>query len=102
MNYERFGRALDFLRRRKRNYQLAFGSPAGQQVLIDLARLCRANETCFHEDPRLHAVAEGRREVWLYIQKHLNLPSEQLLAIFGGHEFKPILAEQKEEEDDNG
>ena len=90
MNLDRFGKTLDFLRSRKRNYQLAFGSPAGQEVMIDLAQFCRANETCFHADPRLHAVAEGRREVWLRIQQHLNLSSEQLVSIFGGRQFSTV------------
>lgn len=80
-------KALDFLRGRKRSYQLTFGQPAGQEVLIDLARFCRANETCFDADPRVHAVAEGRREVWLRIQRHLNLSSEDLLALFAGQQF---------------
>lgn len=75
---------LDFLRQRQRAYQLWFGSPAGQEVLIDLARFCRAAETCYHDDPRKHAVLEGRREVWLRIQQHLNLTSEQLFALYGG------------------
>lgn len=76
--------AFDFLRRRKRDYQLAFGSPAGQQVLADLAKFCRANETCFHADPRIHAALEGRREVWLRITRQLNLSTEQLYALLGG------------------
>jgi hypothetical protein len=77
-------RVLDFLRQRKRAYQLTFGSPAGQVVLEDLAKFCRANETCFHADPRLHAVAEGRREVWLRIQQHLNLTADQLAQLYAG------------------
>ncbi len=77
-------RALDLLRFRRRDYQQTFCNPRGQEVLRDLAHFCRANETCFHADPRIHAVAEGRREVWLRIQHHLNLNSEQLLAIYGG------------------
>lgn len=78
--------AIDFLRGRKRDYQLVFKleDPAGARVLEDLARFCRANETCFHSDPRLHAVAEGRREVWLRIQQHLNLNSEQLYKLLSG------------------
>lgn len=72
---------FDYLRRRKQNYQLTFKSPAGEQVLADLALFCRANETCFAADPRVHAVAEGRREVWLRIQQHLNLSSEQLYVL---------------------
>jgi hypothetical protein len=86
---ERLGQTLDFLRARKRNYMLTFNKtqPAVQETLIDLAKFCRANETCFHEDPRLHAVLEGRREVWLRIQQHLDLSSEQLLALYGGKQF---------------
>lgn len=89
MTSEAFGRTLDFLRGRKRDYQLTFTSPAGQRVMADLAAFCRANETCFHADPRLHAVAEGRREVWLRIQRHLNLTSEQLVELYSGRQFKP-------------
>ncbi len=74
--------AFEFLRTRKRNYQLTFGGPAGQEVLVDLAKFCRANDTCYDNDPRKHAVAEGRREVWLRIQRHLNLSPEQLNALY--------------------
>jgi hypothetical protein len=77
-------RVLAFLGGRKRSYQLTFGknSPAARVVLGDLAKFCRANETCFHADARLHAVAEGRREVWLRIQQHLNLDPEQLAELY--------------------
>src|SRR4051794_40396105 len=50
-------------------------------VLRDLARFCRAHASTFHADARIHAVLEGRREVWLRIQKHLNLTSDELWAI---------------------
>lgn len=83
----RVGQTFDFIRRRKRDYQLCFKQPAGQEVLIDLARFCRASETCFDADPRKHAVLEGRREVWLRIANHLNLSSEQLYSIFTGNQF---------------
>lgn len=75
-------RTIAFLRGRKTAYQLTFGSPAGQQVMIDLARFCRANETCFSPDARIHAVAEGRREVWLRIQQHLNLSPNALFELY--------------------
>lgn len=84
---------FEFLRQRKRAYQLAFGSPAGVLVLEDLAKFCRANETCFHPDPRLHAVAEGRREVWLRIQQHLNLTPEQLVQLYSGHNLNALTKE---------
>jgi hypothetical protein len=82
-------RALDWLRQRKRAYTLALTSPAGQEVLIDLAKFCRANETCFHEDARKHAVLEGRREVWLRVQQHLHLTTDQLMALYSGQGFNP-------------
>lgn len=90
---ENLGRVFDFVRGRRKAYQLAFLGPAGQDVLRDLARFCRASETCFHEDPRIHAVLEGRREVWLRIQQHLHLSSEELIAILGG---RTIIREQNE------
>lgn len=79
-------RAIDFLRGRRQAYLAVFklDQPATVTVLEDLARFCRANETCFHADPRVHAVAEGRREVWLRIQQHLNLSSEQLYKLYNG------------------
>lgn len=76
--------ALDFLRIRKRDYQSTFLSPAGQAVLRDLAKFCRANTSTWHADARGQAGLEGRREVWLRIQQHLGLPSEELLKLYSG------------------
>jgi hypothetical protein len=76
--------ARDFLSRRRTAYVRTFMSPFGGEVLVDLATFCRAHESTFHVDPRAHAVAEGRREVWLRIQKHLQLTDDQLWAIYGG------------------
>ena len=50
-------------------------------VLKDLARFCRASESTFNPDERMHAVLEGRREVWLRIQEHLQLTPEQIYAL---------------------
>ena len=61
--------------------------PKGVQsgaVLKDLARFCRAHESTFDADPRAHALAEGRREVWLRIQNHLKLSPEQLWSLYSG------------------
>lgn len=80
-----------------RAYQLAFGSPAGLEVLADLAAFCRAAESCFHADPRMHAMLEGRREVFLRIQSRLNLTQKQLYALAQGHR----IFEVKEETDDD-
>lgn len=73
----------DFLSRRRNAYCKTFFTPHGEEVLADLARFCRAHETTFHQDPRAHAVAEGRREVWLRLQKHLQLTDEQLWKLYG-------------------
>lgn len=71
------------LRGRKHAYQQTFGGDgAPEMVLRDLAKFCRANESSFHQDPRAHAVLEGRREVWLRIEKHLNLTTDELWNIY--------------------
>lgn len=77
---------LSYIRNRKKAYQIVFApsSAHGQEVLSDLARFCRAYETCFDADPRKHAVLEGRREVWLRVQNHLHLTPEQLFALIPG------------------
>lgn len=72
----------DLISRRREAYVQTFSGPIAGKVLADLARFCRANESTFHPDPRVHAVAEGRREVWLRIVKHLNLSDEQLMAFY--------------------
>jgi hypothetical protein len=81
---ELYYRTIDFLRLRSRAYKLSFPDPKNNEVLKDLAKYCRANETCFNADPRKHAIAEGRREVWLRIQQHLNLQPDELYAIYNG------------------
>ena len=73
----------DFLRRRAQDYRNVFVSVPGERVLADLAKFCRAHESCFAQDARAHAVAEGRREVWLRIQKNLHLTDEQIFALYG-------------------
>lgn len=63
---------------RQQQYKQTFKGPVAEEVLKDLARFCRANTSTFHEDARLHAMAEGRREVWLRIQNHLRLTPDEL------------------------
>lgn len=76
-------RARNFLARRRTAYVKTFQGPFGEEVLADLAKFCRANQSTFHADPRVHAVAEGRREVFLRISQHLNLTDEQLWRLYG-------------------
>lgn len=92
---------LEFLKQRRAAYQQVFGTPAGQMVLEDLAVFCRAGSSCFHADPRIHAALEGRREVWLRIDDHINLTSGELYDLFAG---RPLLSrfESPLEDEDNG
>jgi hypothetical protein len=75
---------LRFIGGRQRCYQQTFKGPVADEVLRDLALFCRANASTFHEDARLHAVAEGRREVWLRIQNHLRLAPDDLFRLTTG------------------
>lgn len=79
---ESLARLIGRLQARKTAYQLAFGSPAGKSVAKDLARFCRAGETCFNTDPRLEAMLEGRRQVWLRIEQHINFSPGELAVIY--------------------
>lgn len=88
-------KTFDFLKRRRINYRLAANQPAFQELLIDLAQFCRANETCVVTDKNgriddaATKVLEGRREVWLRIQQHLNLTAQQLYSLYTGRQFNP-------------
>lgn len=93
-------RAYEFLRFRKRDYQLTFDmrSVSAQRVLQDLAKFCRATETCVVPgDQRMTDVLEGRREVWLRITNHINLTTDQLYAMSTGRSFNPLDLEDKED-----
>lgn len=69
-----------FLTKRKQDYQHTFDveSDAVKGVLKDLMGFCRASESTFDLDPRVHALKEGRREVYLRILDHLKLSEEDL------------------------
>jgi hypothetical protein len=80
------GKAEAVIRERKICYERVFaGKASADEVAIvkrDLARFCRADVSAFHEDPRAHAALEGRREVWLRIQQHLNMTTPELVALY--------------------
>ena len=78
----------NFLFNRQLMYQGTFQGPGAETVLEDLAKFCRAKESTFDPDSRLAANLDGRREVWLRIQDHLNLNSEDLLALYGGKQYE--------------
>ncbi|WP_158665255.1 Bbp19 family protein [Ensifer adhaerens] len=76
-------RAKQYLFRRRTAYVKTFLNPYGDEVLRDLARFCRAHSSTFHVDARAHAVAEGRREVFLRIMHHVNMSEEDLWRLYG-------------------
>lgn len=82
-------KAQQFVAARRTDYVQTFNTPHGEKVLEDLAKFCRAHETTFHTDPRVHAALEGRREVFLRIQQHLNLDDPALWRLFGAASFAP-------------
>ena len=61
-------------------------------VLRDLAKFCRAHESTFHKDERIHAALEGRREVWLIIEQYLKLNVDELFEL---HKIKNIIRGEK-------
>jgi len=69
---------VNIFRSRRSDYLTTFNGPVPERVLADLAEFCRARETTFHTDERAHALLEGRREVWLRINKYLNLTDREI------------------------
>ena len=80
---EALHKVKQFLFYRKSAYVKVFQGPLAEVVLRDLARFCRANSSTFHENERVAGRFDGRREVWLRIQNHLNLSQEQLWELLG-------------------
>ena len=75
------------MRERKIAYTQVFGveTAANKAVLADLRRFCRASESTFHADQRVHALLEGRREVVLRIMDFIDLSIDELVAKYGGN-----------------
>lgn len=88
--------ALLVMEQKKRAYQICFNSPAGQEVLIDLADQCRAAESCGvpgNRDATFTLI--GRHEIWLRIQNYLNLTPDMLFRLATGKTY--IKGEQTDE-----
>lgn len=79
-------RSKNLLLERKRNYLQTFEkeSVPATAVLKDLERFCRAHESTFSPDPRVHALLEGRREVYLRIMDYLELELDDLMVKYKG------------------
>lgn len=63
-------------------YLRTFGEAPGQAVLAELAAYCCADKTTMRSredgavDPLASAVLEGRRQVWLFLQRALVEPQD--------------------------
>lgn len=75
-------------------YKAVFLGPNGQLVLRDLARFCRANDTVYHPEQRKTDVLIGRHEVWLRLQRFLNLTAHDL------HGLTREISYQQQDEDE--
>lgn len=75
------------LRRRRLAYRRTFASRDGRAVLADLRSFCCATRPSFQPgDPYATALREGRREVWLRLQMHLNMTEKQIWQLDGPEE----------------
>jgi hypothetical protein len=71
--------AKDVVRERASAYQRVFAdSPVVAAVLDDLAEFCRAHKSTFHRHPRVAASLDGRREVWLRIERYSKMTPDEI------------------------
>lgn len=80
---DRRARQDEILRGRKVAFSRVFrdgnASKDDIKIVMDvLQRFCRWRTSTFHADPRLHAVAEGRREVLLLVDGYCELSIDEL------------------------
>lgn len=52
-----------------------------KRVMVELRQFCRADQSTFDPDARIHALREGRREVLLKIQQYMNLSDIDLMKL---------------------
>jgi hypothetical protein len=73
-------RVRAFLHGRTAAYRAVFATPAGAQVLADLARFCRMTTSTYDptRPPEAMHHLEGRREVFLRIAQHLHLDASEI------------------------
>jgi hypothetical protein len=62
---------------RRQNICITFGTPQGKATLRYLAKYCHASS------PTEGDREQGRRDVWLYLQRFLKLNEEELAILYG-------------------
>jgi len=86
---ETLQRAWEFLVGRKRAYCRKLGNLEDRDtetILTDLAWFCYAHRP-MPADAAAAARAEGRRDVWLRVARHLNLKDETLWLLYDGRDL---------------
>lgn len=77
---------------RRRAFRRLFLNGAGEikaeaiPVLADLRRFCKGTVSTFDPDPRVHAMLEGRREVFWRIIGFLNVDEAEVLKLVEAYE----------------
>lgn len=73
-------RAQVWLMDRQRAYRLTFKKDdrAVRRVLRDLENFCYVNKPIGHQSADVRAMLEGRRQVFIHIQRHLKLSPDTL------------------------
>ena len=80
-------------------YQQTFRSPVGQQVLADLARFCRAAESCaVPGNHDLTLMLLGRNEVFLRISQFASLSLDDVLHLRMGRQ--PLNPKPEDDDED--
>lgn len=75
--------SLKYFAEWKTAYGLAFSDAIKMPAFADLAKFCRARETCVVPGDRDQSyVMEGRRQVFLRIQNFLERTPEELVALY--------------------
>lgn len=79
-------RVKQFLTWRALAYRRVFNVESAdvRVVLNDLSKFCRADQSTAHPDSHMAARLDGRREVWLRVQAHLNLTTAEMYRLFHG------------------
>lgn len=97
---------FDELRRRAVHFQTAALHPEVQTILQDLAAFCRAGRSAAPEiegqplDRDRMLLILGRQQVWLRIERYLNLQPHQLYALYQGKNYQEITNVAPEASDD--
>ena len=98
--------AIDAIARRKADFQLCFGSPAGTRVLKEMREFCYGDKSCMVVEPGTAQIdvhrtfaLNGRREWFLRVNELMELPVEQLFERWYGFAYHRNVEEARKDDD---